>query len=176
MERSPRISVTVTRPQQEWLTWYAAQTGRTPAAAAARLLERAIEEERAKPALAAAFDIDAATPAASAPVLADITAALGVPGVHKIVNGDDHEATPAALRAAGYLQNVSRWLARSVQGAQVGPPPRLAHQEPAAAPGLPITEAMGAWRKAGSPPYAMRTSGGAPMASDKRTLSDIGGR
>jgi len=154
MERSPRISVVLTRPQQEWLGWYAAQTGRTPAAAAARLLERAIEEERAKPALAAAYDADLLVPPAPPAVLADITAAMAIPGWQAVINDDQGAPTPQALKAAGYLQVASRWLARSHQGAQVGPPPRLANQEAAAAPGGPVLEALAAWRKAGSPTAA----------------------
>lgn len=170
--RGPRFHITLTEPEERWLRWYAAQVGRTPASTVSRLVSAAIEQERSRAHLEAAYAQDLAAAPLPPGVQRDIALAFTTPGVANVLAGDVEGSTSFAREAAGYLQAISQWLEDQPPWPRAGRPPQLAEGLAAPSSDTGIAAAIAAFRQGFPQPSRAPTPDGTLMGSDKRTLSD----
>lgn len=172
MARAERLQVALAPTEREWLAWYAAEMGRTPSAAAARLLSERIGELTRDVELVERYRRDRAATSVPNAVVADIQAAFAVPGVAAVLGGDLRAADGRSRQAAGYLNAISAWLAERAAGEPCPPAPRLAETPPIASVAPSIGEAMQVYVNDPRSRMGRTPPAGTPVVSDKGQLSD----
>jgi hypothetical protein len=172
MARGERLQVLLTPLEQQWLRWWAAQVGRTPASAAARLLSERIEEVANRPSNLLAFGEDQARAEPPAEVLSDIALACMTEGVVGALQGDQTITAPAPRQAAVYLERVSTWLEGRARGHPMTAPPRLSECAPESAVRRECAAALALWRRDRDRGEPGVLPPGTLEVSDKRQLSD----